>query len=135
MKLNHADVSPDENLADTLIVLDGERPMSWNAFYSGVHWNVRKSEAERVHWLVREKLDADSGVYTVPVTLTVTAYFAHHPMDASNICAKLYEDALKGFVIWDDSPAYVDSVTTRSRIDKQRPRVEILVSPVGSLPY
>ena len=135
MKLNPANVSPDRKLADTLIVLDGERPMSWNAFYSGVHWKVRQNEANRVHWLVREKLNTDADAYTVPVTMTVTAYFNSHPMDASNICAKLYEDALTGLVLVDDSPKYVDSVTTRSRIDKQRPWVEILISPVGSLPY
>lgn len=120
---------------DTLIILDGERPISWNAFYAGAHWHQRKAEADRVHWLVRGHLDPDGPTYDSPVVITVTAYFDKSPMDASNICAKLYEDALKGFVLVDDSPDYVDSVITRSRTDKQRPRVEILISPVGALPY
>lgn len=110
-----------------LIVLPGERPMSLNKVYAGVHWKVRKDEAERVHWLVRAKIDPDEPMFERPVNITVTAYFRSHPFDASNILIKLYEDGLKKRLIADDGPRYVRSVTAISRVDRKRPRVEILI--------
>lgn len=109
------------------IILEGERPMSVNKIYAGMHWSKRNAEAHRVHLLVREQLDPGIAPLDYPVTIQVTAYFKNRPLDASNICAKMYEDALIGLVIHDDGPKFVTSMTTRSRVDKKRPRVEIEV--------
>lgn len=116
-----------------LIVLTGERPTSWNQFYAGTHWTERKREADRVHTLVYAYLFdfPDLSVFHNPVDITVTAYFDHHPQDASNICAKLYEDALIGLLINGDGPKWVSSMKTESRIDKENPRVEIRIQEVG----
>jgi hypothetical protein len=103
--------------------------MTWNTFYAGSHWTKRKSEAERVRVIVLSGLDPDVEIYQVPVNLTVTVYFKSHPQDPDNICAKLYIDALKDRVIEDDTPRHITSVTTRSRVDRENPRVEIEIQP------
>lgn len=109
------------------LILPDERPQSWNTFYSGTHWSNRRDEAERVHQLVGLCAGAAS-VAEQPVDITVTAYFAGRPLDPCNITAKLYIDGLIGKWIKDDSPEFVRSVTTRSRVDKENPRVEIEMS-------
>lgn len=109
------------------IVLEGERPVSWNQFYSGKHWTHRRQAAANVRLLMRSVLDPDAEPFTVPVAVTVTVYFRDHPQDADNVCAKLYIDGLKGFILADDSPAHVVRVMTCSVIDPLRPRVEIEV--------
>ena len=99
--------------------------MSWNKLYAGMHWTARKRESDRVHLLVRQALDPDCVMFSKPVAITVTAYFKNRPMDCSNICAKMYEDGLVSWLIKDDTPKYVASMRTISRIDKKNPRVEI----------
>ena len=120
----------DKRCGPLVIVLYGERPQSLNNWYSGQHWTKRKREASRVHSLVRAQLGGCK-TFTTPVCITVTAYFKSRPQDASNIVAKLYEDALIGYVLIDDSPQYVRSMTTESRIDRINPRVEIRVMEDG----
>jgi len=118
------------NQADlATITLDDERPLSWNNLYSGkFHWSQRNAEANRVHLLVLAALDPDTvQMFTGPVAITVTVYFRNRPFDPDNICAKLYIDGLKDRIIEDDTPAQVASVTTVSKVDKERPRVEIEV--------
>lgn len=115
------------------LVLPGVRPVSWNTFYSGRHWAERKKEVDRIHALVREQIDPNTRPFERPIDLTVAAYFKDHPQDASNVCAKVFEDALKGWWIVDDSPAYVASVTTVSAVDKANPRVEIFAVEVEQI--
>lgn len=127
------------------IILKGEQPQSWNRIYSGRHWRHRADEAKRVHALVADAhnfqyLDASemfarskSG-NTIPtpasVDITITAFFKGRQLDADNIASKFYIDGLKGWLIKDDSPEYVRSVTTRSMVDKLSPRVEIEIREV-----
>jgi len=112
------------------LVLEGEQPPSWNEFYSGKHWSIRTEKARRAHALVRASLDPELPPFTRPVTITGIAYFAKQPQDPSNICLKIYEDGLIGWWIVDDGPLYVRSVTTISRIDRARPRLEIEVEEI-----
>lgn len=109
------------------IVIPGERPQSWNGLYSGkVHWSARSAEKDRVRQVVRAAVDMDqAAVQARPVEISLVAFFQKRPLDADNIAAKLYIDALKGIFIEDDSPKYVSAVTTASRIDRKNPRVEI----------
>ncbi len=113
------------------IVLKDERPLSLNKFWAGVHWSKRKEYADRVHLLVRAAIDPkEISIFTEPVNITITAYFDKRPLDCSNVLGKPYEDALIGWVIENDSPKYVSSFTTKSRIDKENPRLEILIEPI-----
>lgn len=114
------------------IVLPGERPPSWNDSYAGQHWTKRQAAIERVRMAVRAAIDPDEcQPFAVPVCITVTVYFADKPQDADNIPAKLYVDALKGWVLRDDDGRYVRSVTTVTELDARRPRVVIDVEPVA----
>lgn len=115
------------------ILLPDERPPSWNDSYAGQHWSKRKAEADRVHMAVRAAIDPDQVVmFAEPVNVTVTVFFAERALDADNIPAKLYVDALKGWVIVDDDRRYVRSVTTVTEVDTEAPRVVIEVEAVGA---
>lgn len=111
------------------IVIDHERPVSWNKYWSGMHWTQRNNEAKRVHALVKYSKkymsEEDNQVLETPRRIIVTAYFDKRAYDPDNIAAKPYIDGLKGWYLKDDTMKYVDEVTTRSRIDKKNPRVEI----------
>ena len=108
------------------LVLENERPKSWNKYWSGMHWTERTRERNRVHQLVRSQIDPDAAkIFPVPISITVTVYFKNKPQDISNLCLKPYEDSLIGWFIKDDGPEHVASITTRSRIDPERPRMEI----------
>ena len=112
------------------IVLMDERPTSWNQFYAGQHWSKRVQMAKDKHWLIRTALDPSIQPFTEPVDITITAYFKNKPLDADNICAKLYIDGLCGRVLEDDSPKWVRSVTTSSMLTYGDCFVEIYIEPV-----
>lgn len=119
------------------IVMPNERPVSWNKIYESRHWIFRKNLASNVHRKVIRRLEEmgyrpldKTKMFTKPVEIDVTAYFKNRPLDADNIGAKLYIDALKFICIMDDGPKYVRAVTTRSRVDSQNPRVEIEIKEV-----
>ncbi len=110
------------------ISLDGERPASWNKFYSGTHFTTRTAEVARVRRVVRAALDPTTTVmFAQPVVVALIAYFHDHIQDADNLAVKLYVDALKGWCLEDDDPAHVAGVYTASRHDKARPRVELFL--------
>ena len=74
--------------------LDGEVAPSWNRFYSGEHWVVRRDVAAEAHWIVKASLPPDTPAITVPVCIRYDATFTIHPLDADNVMAKLYTDGL-----------------------------------------
>lgn len=109
------------------IVLPGERPQSWNTYYSGAHWSKRQAEVNRVRQVVRAALTGNETPYQQPVEIDIVAYFKNRPLDPDNIAAKLYIDALKGWLLQDDTPQCVSSVTTTSMVDKANPRLVIVI--------
>lgn len=111
------------------IVLAGERPVSWNHFYAGRHWTERHEEVARVRAVVLSAIGPKVVMFTVPVTIAITAYFSKRALDPDNICAKLYIDALCGRVLEDDTYRHVRSVTLVSRVDRKNARVEIEIQP------
>ena len=121
----------EEQRAITLTLID-EKPISWNKMYAGLHWSKRKAEADRVHLAVRAVLDPACDTFENPVEITVRAYFKNQreQLDASNIAAKIYEDGLIGWLIKDDTPEYVRSMTTVSLLDRDNPRVEIEIKEI-----
>ena len=112
------------------LTIPGERPPSWNTFYSGKHWSVRKQEADTAHTIVRSLLDPDLEPFQGRVDVSITVYAPSKPTDADNICAKLYIDGLKGWWFEDDTPDYVRTVSTQSEVDKDNPRTEIVVTQI-----
>lgn len=108
------------------LILKGERPTSWNKYWAGTHWSVRKQERDRVHATVRAAIDPDKTfIFDNPVKITVSVWFKNRPLDCFNICTKPYVDALIGWYIEDDSPAFAPITMVASYIDKRRPRLEI----------
>lgn len=61
------------------------------------------------------------------VEIEVVAFFNKYPLDADNICAKLYVDGMIGRVIGNDSYKFVLSVKTETRIDRDNPRMVITI--------
>ena len=113
------------------ITLLNEKVRSWNDFYAGKHWSLRSAEATRIHYVVRHELNKmKAQMLNSPVDITVTGYYKGRAIDADNLCSKFYIDGLKGLVIPDDSPKYVNSVKTMSKQDKINPRVEIEVEEI-----
>jgi Holliday junction resolvase RusA-like endonuclease len=112
-----------------LIVLEGERPITWNKLYAGRHWKDRQQYADAAHLLVLAKLRERTAAiipFECRVHITVRAYYNKHPQDPDNITAKLYIDGLvKAGLLHDDTMREVASVTTEGHIDKENPRVEI----------
>ena len=97
-----------------LLKLEHYKCPSWNILYAGRHWSVRAEMAEYAHQSVKEALqNVKWQPYTEKVKIVVTAYLKRQ-IDPSNVCEKMIEDGLKLCgVIKDDSPKYVESVTTK----------------------
>lgn len=116
------------------ISLVDERPMSWNKMYSGIHWTKRKKEADRVHELIKTivgdyyNIKNQEAMFTGIVKIVINTYFKNRPLDSDNVCTKFYIDGLKGILIKDDDIRYVSGVTSNVFIDKENPRVEIIIS-------
>ena len=118
--------------ARIVMILPKERPISWNTLYAGQFWTKRQQEAKRVHTLVHYSQDVlyNHSIDVYPVKITITTYFKNRPYDADNIASKFYIDGLKGRFIEDDTPEFVSSVETVSKISKEDPRVEIVIEEI-----
>lgn len=105
-----------------IITIPNYKAPSWNDLYEGGHWAKRKQMADEIHELVAgsllsRQLTTGSFNKSRKAVITITAFFKSRPIDPDNIMAKLWIDGLKDKVIINDSPFYVDSVTTKSRTD------------------
>ena len=83
-----------------------------NALYSGKHWAVRREDANYWHFTVRAELmrqNVPQRINVKPVSIT---FYWNDNMDCSNhaYIAKMAEDALKGWLIQDDSRRFVKRV-------------------------
>lgn len=85
---------------------------SLNAYYSGKHWSVRKKDADFWHLLVLEALSKQKTEIKMAEKPVVITVLFHDGLDCSNHAAevKMIEDALKGKIIKDDSPKYVQGI-------------------------
>ena len=115
------------------ITIEDYRPPSWNRFYSGMHWAKRKVLADEAHLLVllsvRDQCP-DADMFSECVDIEMVTYFKNRPQDTDNLTAKLLIDGLRhAGILSDDTPQQVASVTTRSRVDKEFPRVTIQITP------
>lgn len=85
-----------------------------NAYYAGKHWAQRKKDAEELHALAQwcmKKAHIRKKVFESPVKIT---FLFDDGLDCSNhaVIVKAVEDAMKGWIIKDDSRRYVKSITT-----------------------
>lgn len=112
------------------LLINNYRAPSWNQLYSASHWIKRKKMADEIHELVLAAYYENTmrkPRFLNKVNITITAHFTNRLLDSDNIMAKLWIDGLKGYVITDDSPEFVESVTTKSVKDtKNFVEIEII---------
>ena len=83
-----------------------------NKLYSGVHWTVRKRQADFIHSLVQTTLYANKvpkKAFTKPVKVTIS-YNSKLDIDNHSYLSKLIIDGLKGYLIEDDKRKYMVSL-------------------------
>lgn len=86
-----------------------------NAYYSGKHWSQRKKDAEELHMICRaamHRAGIKKQILKNPVELT---FLFDDNLDCSNhaVLVKAIEDAMKGWIIEDDSRRYVKSIAVK----------------------
>jgi len=86
-----------------------------NAIYSGKHWSKRRQDSEYWHLLVKNELRKNKipkKEFKKPV---IIRFSWNDGLDCSNhaYAGKMIEDALKGWVIHDDSKKYVREIRHR----------------------
>ena len=103
-----------------VIVIPDYKIPSWNVLYSSKHWSVRSELAAVAHSLTHIALYTIHWTpYSEKVNILITAHLKRE-IDADNVCSKLLIDGLKlQGVIKDDTPKYVDKVSTRVVKDKK----------------
>lgn len=84
-----------------------------NAFYAGKHWSQRKKDAEDLHSLALLSMRS-AGIEKKFVSKPVEIrFFWDDRMDVDNHAAlgKAFVDAMKGYILPDDSPRWFRKVT------------------------
>lgn len=111
-----------------ILIADYKCP-SWNELYSQKHWSTRREMAETAHQLVaiacrEQKIQP---IISYPVHIKITAY-RKREIDSSNVTGKLLEDGLvKAGILKDDSPKYVEWMSTRCvKSDREYVVIEIV---------
>ena len=108
------------------IPLKVDSRLGMNKVYAGKHWSVRKKEADEVHLLVKSIISKTKGIkpFSKPVQIT---FRYNSRLDCSNhgYLNKLIEDALKGYILVDDSKAYVKRITTEFQSHSKNIIVEV----------
>ena len=85
----------------------------FNKYYSGVHWSVRKRDADFWHRLAKACMDR-AGVRCIPFQKPVTVTFWWNDrldIDNHSVMGKFIVDAMKGRVIREDSRPYLKGVS------------------------
>lgn len=102
---------------------------SLNALYAGLHWSVRKRNADTWHALTRAALQqAGLPRRPLPYPVEITFYY-DDGLDVDNhaYMSKMILDGCKGWLVEDDSRRYVKAVTNRfSLAPSDCIRVEVL---------
>lgn len=85
---------------------------SLNAIYAGKHWRARRRDSEFWHWLVRvtmQRQGIPKKEFDRPVKIN---FYWHDGLDIDNhaYMGKLIVDAMKGYLLRDDSQRYYQSV-------------------------
>lgn len=116
------------------LVIPEANPVSYNGLLRRHYRVVTEAiDAVRVEIMVcLHELAVYPEPFSRPVHITITSYKPPQPLDADNVPAKLYVDALRAAgVLVNDNPKYVDGVTTYGRVDRDYPRIEITIEEVA----
>jgi len=82
---------------------------SLNKIYAGLHWTIRKRQADYIHSLVQTTLFAGKvprKMFNKPVKVTIS-YNSRLDIDNHSYLSKLIVDGLKGWLIEDDTRKYL----------------------------
>lgn len=127
-QISFFDTTRDLILPPIKVLLEDEKPMSWNKMYAGGHWGSRKSEADRVHDLMACQL-IGAEMFEVPVHVVIEVGFKDkRKRDPDNIAVKFYIDGLVGRVIEEDTIDHIKSLLIIG-VRSDRNYVQIIVSP------
>lgn len=108
-------------------MLQDHKPVSWNQIAT-LHYRKYQALRDEVLLLTMAAMNPETPPMQQPVWITITAY-NRKPLDADNVAAKLYVDALrKRGLLKDDDPRYVRGVELRSEVGD--PHVEISICAV-----
>ena len=80
-----------------------------NKLYAGVHWTVRKRQADFMHSLVQTTMfinKVPKKLFTKPVKVSIS-YNSKLDIDNHGYLSKLIIDGLKGWLITDDKKKYL----------------------------
>lgn len=120
-----------KNCKEVKLVLEGERPPSWNSLWSQGHWTKRKKLKDECALALRAAVDPDVAfIFKCRVMIHVRVYYKGRLSDWDNTCIKPYQDALIGLYLEDDNPDYVVGGSIRVFKDNKNPRLEIDIVPV-----
>lgn len=105
-----------------------------NAIYAGKHWTKRKKDAEYWHMLTINSLRQQGirrGIFQAPVSIKM---FWNDRLDIDNhaYMGKMIVDAIKGYLIEDDTRKYFIEITHKFHEEK-RIKVEVLEVKNGRL--
>lgn len=110
------------------------RSISWNAIYASRSPWVRKHLVDQVHLQVQDALleagilpNKEKNLFKYKVDIHCAAYFKSKPLDSDNIVIKLICDAMKNYLIIDDSIEYVGRVSSESHIGIPE-RIEVTIT-------
>lgn len=89
------------------------RRFGLNAYYTGKSWPERKRDAEELHMIARaamHKAGIKAAVFDRPVEIR---FFWADRLDIDNhaVLGKAFVDAMKGYILADDSPRHYQKVT------------------------
>lgn len=120
-------------MGQLIIDIPNLRSPSQNEYYSTPHWTKRNGRAREIKALVWGRL-LELGIRqgetcNKRIALTVVAFCTPPCLDSSNVAGKLFEDALKGWLLEDDSIKYVYSMTTIAKLS-DRDSVTIILTEV-----
>lgn len=84
-----------------------------NAIYAGKHWSTRRRDGEFWHWMVQaamRRCGVTKELFDKPVKI---GFFWNDNLDVDNhaYMGKMIVDAMKGYLLHDDSRRYFQSVT------------------------
>ena len=89
--------------------------LSANRIYSGIHYSIRQSHIDLIHGLTIQAMK-EYGIEKKPLNYPVKCtYWFDDRLDLSNnsYVMKMIEDAMKGWIIKDDSRNYIKQITMK----------------------
>ena len=111
----------------TITIKDFKCP-SWNTYYAGVHWAMRKKKMDEIHELVywaAHSSKIEPCVDKISILFKVN-YSSKRRHDPDNCCVKPFVDGLvKAGILKDDSTKEIESITINCNTEQETNEVII----------